>query len=364
MGEADGPRPGHDPVALWHERNRALSSLGGEIRQALTRPPDVEESVLLTQRLAALLWGFFEDQTLWDALGRHRASLEDLDDRQRIALQASVSIDWAPLLIDAGYIPPPPASSLADELRIDVKDALSHPGAVDLDDLRQRVSLVATGLDHVLASERLSKGGPIRAVLQAVLSTATRTAVVNGAAAAAAAGTTAVTAPVLGPGAPVLGAVTGATVKSLDRVLPHRDAPLSRTGSAEDIRMLLHDRLRADQIGRQRTDLELIRAVAAERPGATIADLASDERLDGVVIAAVIKWVDYTLAAVFAAWEVAEEASLELLQLHLERASYELGSIRSALAEIPLNLDRLEEMTQWLVDDLGEIDRKLAGHHH
>jgi TIR domain len=307
------------------------------------------ELVPITGDLAGLLWSFHEDGLLWKRLRKHNATLERLDEVQRVQLRAATDIDWVPFLLEAGHRPPPPVESLSDEFRFDVRRAISNEGDVDIRDLRDRVADLATRLDRALADQRPGAVARVRSFLRLSLPVAGRAALVNGVAAAT------------GIGATVAAAAGGATSAALDRTLPsgtgHRTTGLTWTV----VGSLIRDQLEPFDAGGQQANLDLLGLVAGQYPaGTSMLKVAHEAGMEDSFQSA-IEWIDRCLGAVFAAWENA--ASGDLSTSHLERLAERLSRVRRVLGDVGVDESRLEELANALTDDVIAVFGEFPRYH-
>ncbi len=337
-GEWDGP--GDDDVARWVARQRRLVDLDVAVRNV-----EVDDELVPTSRLLAeLLWELHDDKPLWKLLEKGQLDLGRLDEETRVRALAAAEIDWEPILIEVGYEPPPPMDVIADEFRVDLRRAILAPGQADANDLRRRLGRLARALDEALADERPTGPRRLWALVRSYAPVVRRAAVVNGGAAVATAGSGALATAVGGPvlGGVVGAAVGGATRAGLDRALP-KVAPEARVASAKELRILIHDRLRPEDLGRACSAFELL---------ADVVDVSGGDNLLQAVEAngyeriheELVTWVDQALAGVFLAWELAAEQGSPELEVRLGGASEILIWLRRALADLAPDLSLMRAL--------------------
>lgn len=240
--------PGSEDIQRWRERQRRFAELDRHARS------DDVDVVPITRLLAELLWDLHDDGQLWKLLKRDQRVLERLDDVRRVRLLATAEIDWAPFLVQAGYVPPPPIDYVADELRVDVRRSIRNPDAADAADLRRRVARLASSLDKALADVRPSGLRRVWAMLRSYSPVARRGAIVSGTSAAIGAGAGALVNPLVGA------AAGGAARAGLDRALPK--VTVDEPATTGEVRRVIRDHLRLDLYGRARADFDSLADVA------------------------------------------------------------------------------------------------------
>jgi hypothetical protein len=135
---------------LWGARERSLAALeGGE------RLGDLREAAY---ELGTALFATAEDDELWrqleNATGRGRT--DRLSAEQRAQLRGIVRLDWAWLLNEAGYQPPPPAEGVAIELQQAIAQALATGERASLDAAREKLRSLGTQLAELSGQEKVS----------------------------------------------------------------------------------------------------------------------------------------------------------------------------------------------------------------
>jgi hypothetical protein len=184
----------------------------GELRQAA----DV---------LGGELFAMAENGDLWDRLERLSeagARRANLGEEERAQLEVIVHIDWARLLNEAGYRPPPPATGEALRLQQGIARALHGGGRAELAATRERLASLGMELRRLAGDEDVSRK-KLRRALRKGLIVSTKVLVTvglivgGGAVAVAVAGALPAVAPFVIQIA--VGLVADAAGKGLDRAL-------------------------------------------------------------------------------------------------------------------------------------------------
>jgi hypothetical protein len=127
---------------------RSLRSARARAGAALRRGAPIRELQRAAVELGSALLATAEDRDLWDRLesgpGAFRAA--NLSEDQATQLQVIVDLDWARLLNESGYQPPPPAEAQALELQEALAEALNRGARSDLNSAREKLHSLAQAL--------------------------------------------------------------------------------------------------------------------------------------------------------------------------------------------------------------------------
>jgi hypothetical protein len=311
--------------------------------------------------LAQALWSFHDDDALWKQLRSQTRLIAQLSDEQRVELRIATDIDWTPLLLEAGYEPPPPAWLLADEFRMDVQQAFDRSGDVDIGQLRERVADLATRLDRARADERPGHFQRLVTSVRIALPGALRVAVVNGVASAVGLGVAVALSPVV-PLAPAGGAAAGAATRfALDRALPHAHLVTAAPDSPSDLRELVRQELRPETFFRASVDLEILARVQAEDGRSFVVAAMQDGYVSRFESA--LAGVDRALATTLLLLDRAVDTGDPELRSILERMADALGCLRRVLADLEEEHISIDALIVDLRTDATAVFKRLTDHH-
>jgi len=278
---------------------------GGELRAArerslaaLEQGERLDELRGAAHQLGMALFATAEDDQLWrgleNATGRGRT--DRLSAEQRAQLRGVVRVDWAWLLNEAGYQPPPPAEGVAIELQQAVAEALNTDDRANLEGAREKLRSLGWQLTELSGREDVAYT-ELRRLVRKGLRVAGKVLIVIGVIAATGAATAAVSAAIapaspfvisIGVGLVIEGAGRVAE-KALDRVLGEEEPEPEGNLDAAD--------WEAFGAGRRMRDPELLGLVERWR------DAGPDQAKE--LIAETRKYYEDTTRAFYAAWDAA-----------------------------------------------------------
>jgi hypothetical protein len=122
-----------DGGILQESRDRALAALqrGSEMRQLRDAALDLGRALCATA----------DDNDLWARIHRETGAFRtaQLTAEQSHQLDGVLRLDWARLLNETGYVPPPAAESQANALQIALSEVLTDGPGADIDATRERM---------------------------------------------------------------------------------------------------------------------------------------------------------------------------------------------------------------------------------
>ena len=128
-------------------------------RGALQRGRSVRDLRVAAVELGAALYATGEDDDLWDRLSKGTGAFRaaQLSQDQLTQLQVIVDLDWARLLNESGYQPPPPAEGQAFGLKKALAEALNRGGRANLGAAREQLRAIGKALVEVGEQRNISR---------------------------------------------------------------------------------------------------------------------------------------------------------------------------------------------------------------
>lgn len=122
---------GGNDLRFARERSRAALRRGASMRELR------DAAIELGQALCAVA----EDGDMWERLasGTGASRAAELSRDEITQLDVIVGLDWARLLNESGYVPPPPAEVQASDLQRSIAKALTGDAPTDLDATREKL---------------------------------------------------------------------------------------------------------------------------------------------------------------------------------------------------------------------------------
>ncbi|HEX8648223.1 MAG TPA: hypothetical protein VF715_15115 [Thermoleophilaceae bacterium] len=331
-----------------------------QLRQARAAALELLERDAELSELREAAWGLgtglvetADDEDLWARLGEAGEQVLTLTDDQRLKLRGALSIDWAALLDEVGYQPPPPPEAYATELVEAIQTALESLEPADVQGARDKLRALGHTLADLSGHEDVSPSR-LRRWLRRGVRVAGKVLVVVGVAAAGVALAHAL--PALAPLSPFLVEVGIEVLKdgatrvlewTLDRVLPaDGDEPGADEASDREAVDLIHG-IRGGELGKLLNSWDL--AAAGEIP--TLPPIDETRQ-----------FVEHAMRALYGAWDAAIGAPWYGgdLAAHLDMLSTDLLRLRHELTEHEPRAPTVAETLRRVRDVLAGVKALLG----